>query len=65
MLTLSTQLMHANSNTKTESCIGFVDAPLPKVILNKPKSLNSLDLQMIRDFTNLLPKIEQYPAFWV
>lgn len=61
---MSSQLIYANSTAK-ESNIGFVDAPLPKVILNKPKTLNSLDLQMIRDLTNLLPKIEQYPAFWV
>lgn len=37
----------------------------PKVILNKPKALNSLNLQMVRDLTKLIPKLEKYPAFWI
>jgi enoyl-CoA hydratase/carnithine racemase len=33
--------------------------------MRKPKGLNALDIEMVKDFTTLLPQIEKYPAFWV
>jgi 3-hydroxyisobutyryl-CoA hydrolase len=38
---------------------------LPKISINKPKTLNSLNVFMIRDISKLIPTIEQYPAFWM
>lgn len=67
LLNLSNQLIFSNSNSASnQSNIDFIEGKgLPKVILNKPKALNSLNLQMVRDLANLIPKIEKYPAFWV
>lgn len=67
LLSLSNQLIFSNSNSaSSQSNIDFIEGKgLPKVILNKPKALNSLNLQMVRDLANLIPKIEKYPAFWV
>lgn len=36
-----------------------------KVVLNRPKALNSLNLQMIRDLRSQLDKINQNKAFWI
>lgn len=67
LISLSNQLIFSNSNSaSSQSNIDFIEGKgLPKVILNKPKALNSLNLQMVRDLANLIPKIEKYPAFWV
>jgi len=67
LLSLSNQLIFSNSNSaSSQSNIDFIEGKgLPKVILNKPKALNSLNLQMVRDLANLIPKILKYPAFWV
>lgn len=64
LLRLHSQLIYSVA-TSEPSNIDFVEGALPKIILNKPKALNSLNLQMVRDLTNLIPKIEKYPAFWV
>lgn len=66
LLSLSNQLIYSSSSSNSQSNIEFVEGKgLPKIILNKPKALNSLNLQMVRDLANLIPKIEKYPAFWV
>lgn len=64
LLRLHSQLIYSVA-TSEPSNIDFVEGSLPKIILNKPKALNSLNLQMVRDLTNLIPKIEKYPAFWL
>jgi hypothetical protein len=45
--------------------IDFHAAPLLKVVLNRPKALNSLNLQMIRDLNTELPTLSAAPAFWM
>lgn len=65
LLNLHSQLIYSISSTMEPSNIDFVEGNLPKIILNKPKALNSLNLQMVRDLYNLIPKFENYPAFWI
>jgi enoyl-CoA hydratase/carnithine racemase len=36
-----------------------------KVVLNRPKALNSLNLQMIRDLSANLESIAKNKAFWI
>lgn len=36
-----------------------------KVVLNRPKALNSLNIQMIKDITSELPTISANKAFWI
>lgn len=56
LMTLSTQFLF--SQATTQSNIDFVEgANLSKIVLNKPKALNSLNLQMIRDLAGLVSKI--------
>ena len=62
MLNLTQQLTYSNSSS---SNIDFIEGPLPKVVLNKPKALNSLNTDMIRSLQALLPQIRKYPAFWM
>lgn len=59
LISLSNQLIFGSSNSSVPaSNIEFVEGNgLPKVILNKPKALNSLNLQMVRDLTKLIPKL--------
>jgi 3-hydroxyisobutyryl-CoA hydrolase len=42
-----------------------MDGIVPKIIINKPKSLNSLNLSMVKELSKLMKKIEKYPVFWV
>lgn len=66
-LNLANQLVYHSSSTSTPaSNIDFIEGKdLPKVVLNRPKALNSLNLQMVRDLGALIPKLEQYPAYWI
>lgn len=60
LINLTNQLIFLKSTTANTSAsnIDYIEANgLPKIVLNKPKALNSLNLQMIRDLTALLPKI--------
>jgi hypothetical protein len=59
LINLSNQLIYSQStNSNTPSNIDFIDGKgLPKVVLNKPKALNSLNLPMVRDLSRLVPKI--------
>jgi hypothetical protein len=59
LINLSNQFIYSQStNSTTPSNIDFIEAiGLPKLVLNKPKALNSLNLPMIRDFARLVPKI--------
>jgi enoyl-CoA hydratase/carnithine racemase len=43
----------------------LLDGKVPKILINKPKTLNSLNLQMVKDMAKLIPKVEQFPTFWV
>ena len=36
-----------------------------KIVLNKPKALNALDLQMVKDVDSLRPQIEKSRVFWM
>jgi enoyl-CoA hydratase/carnithine racemase len=36
-----------------------------KVVLNRPKALNALDLTMIKDIDSQLPAIASNKAFWI
>lgn len=36
-----------------------------KLVLNKPKALNSLNLEMVQRIASLLPEIEKTKAFWM
>ena len=36
-----------------------------KLTLNRPKALNSLNEEMLRDLTKLIPEIEKTKAFWM
>jgi enoyl-CoA hydratase/carnithine racemase len=36
-----------------------------KVVLNRPKALNSLDLNMIKDIESQIPTITSNKAFWI
>lgn len=65
LLTLHTHLVSYASKSTEPTSIDFVEGNLPKIILNKPKALNSLNLQMVRDLNSLIPKLEKYPAFWI
>lgn len=58
LLNVSNQFIASGFSTASQSNIDFVEnSELPKVILNKPKALNSLNLQMVRDLASLVPKI--------
>ena len=61
MLNLSNQVVYAQSTSN----IDYVEGALPKVVLNKPKVLNSLNTEMIHSLAALMPKIRQSPAFWM
>lgn len=64
LLSLSKQ-MFSSSAAGTGSNIDFITGTLPKVVLNRPKALNSLNTQMVRDLVSLIPQLEKYPAFWM
>jgi|JI10StandDraft_1071094.scaffolds.fasta_scaffold919007_2 hypothetical protein len=60
LINLTNQLIFSKSTTANTSAsnIDYIEGNgLPKIVLNKPKALNSLNLQMIRDLAALLPKI--------
>jgi hypothetical protein len=60
LINLTNQLIFSKSTTAntTASNIDYIEGNgLPKIVLNKPKALNSLNLQMIRDLAALIPKI--------
>ena len=62
MLSLSKQLVYSTSSNAN---VDFVDGPLPKIILNKPKVLNSLSIDMIHSLSAYLSEIKKAPAFWM
>ena len=54
------------SSTKTIGNIDFVENnSFLKIVLNRPKALNSLNLDMIRDLKSSLPTINKNKAFWM
>ena len=54
---ITTQMISNSSTAKTINNIDYEihDGGLMKIVLNKPKALNSLNLQMIKDISSLLP----------
>jgi enoyl-CoA hydratase/carnithine racemase len=53
-------------STRTVNNIDFVENDsFLKVVLNRPKALNSLNLQMIRDLNANLGAIGNNKAFWM
>jgi enoyl-CoA hydratase len=56
----------AFSTTLTVGNIDFSQSSsFVKVLLNRPKALNSLNLQMIKDLTDNIPLISNSKAYWV
>lgn len=56
----------AFSTTRTVGNIDFIESDsFVKVLLNRPKALNSLNLQMIRDLTANINAISKNKAFWI
>lgn len=54
------------SSTKTIGNIDFVENDsFLKIVLNRPKALNSLNLEMIRDLHSSLTNINKNKAFWM
>jgi enoyl-CoA hydratase/carnithine racemase len=54
------------STIRTVGNIDFTEnESFAKVLLNRPKALNSLNLQMIRDLTSNLDAIAKNKAFWI
>lgn len=61
MMGLTNQLIYSSSST-----VEFhKDLAFPKLILNKPKVLNSMDLEMIQQIYARIPEINQTKAFWM
>lgn len=59
-------LNKAKFSTRTVNNIDFVENDsFLKVVLNRPKALNSLNLQMIRDLNANLESIGENKAFWI
>ena len=62
----SGKLMQKFSSTRTIGNIDFVENDsFLKIILNRPKALNSLNLEMIRDLNSSLSNINKSKAFWM
>jgi enoyl-CoA hydratase/carnithine racemase len=54
------------STSRTVGNIDFIENnSFLKVILNRPKALNSLNLQMIKDLTANIPAISANKAYWI
>lgn len=54
------------STTRTVGNIDFIESDsFLKIVLNRPKALNSLNLQMIKDLASNLEVISANKAFWV
>jgi enoyl-CoA hydratase len=54
------------STTRTVGNIDFIENDsFAKVFLNRPKALNSLNLQMIKDLSSNLDAISKNKAFWI
>ena len=54
------------STTRTVGNIDFIESDsFLKIVLNRPKALNSLNLQMIKDLASNLEAISANKAFWV
>ena len=52
--------------TRTVGNIDFIqNNSFLKVILNRPKALNSLNLQMIEDLASNIPTISANKAYWI
>ena len=60
ILTLTNQIIYASSFVEYSEKNKF-----GKIILNKPKALNSLNLEMVQKVSSLLPQISQTKAFWI
>lgn len=54
------------STTRTVGNIDFIENDsFLKIVLNRPKALNSLNLPMIKDLASNLDAISANKAFWV
>lgn len=54
------------STTRTVGNIDFIENDsFLKIVLNRPKALNSLNLPMIKDLASNLEAISANKAFWV
>jgi len=65
-LTLALRSQMSFTQFKTVGNVDFQqEKDFLKVVLNRPKALNSLNIQMIKDITSELPTISANKAFWI